>query len=73
MPVIDGSSAAREIRALEKGKGTHTPILGVTANVRQNQQADILQAGIDRIILKPYKMQDLCDKIRRSIAATPKE
>ncbi|KAK5798659.1 hypothetical protein VI817_004949 [Penicillium citrinum] len=69
MPVMDGSSAAQEIRALEKGNGTHTPILGVTANVRQNQQADMLDAGMDGVVQKPYKMQDLCDRIRRSVAA----
>lgn len=69
MPVMDGNSAAREIRALEKDKGTYTPILGVTANVRQNQQADMLDAGMDGVIQKPYKMQDLCDKIRQSVAA----
>ncbi|KAJ5595685.1 hypothetical protein N7450_002143 [Penicillium hetheringtonii] len=69
MPVMDGISAAREIRALEKGNGTHTPILGVTANVRQNQQADMLDAGMDGVVQKPYKMQDLCDRIRRSVAA----
>ncbi|KAF3000464.1 hypothetical protein E8E15_000698 [Penicillium rubens] len=69
MPVMDGSSAAREIRALEKDNGTHTPILGVTANVRQNQQADMLDAGMDGVVQKPYKMQDLCDRIRHSVAA----
>lgn len=72
MPVMDGNSAAREIRALEQDNGTHTPILGVTANVRQDQQADMLNAGMDAILHKPYKMKDLCDKIRDLIATTLK-
>lgn len=70
MPVMDGNSATREIRALEKRKGTRVPILGVTANVRQDQQADMLDAGMDGIVHKPYKMLELCDKIRDSIRAT---
>jgi signal transduction histidine kinase/CheY-like chemotaxis protein len=73
MPVMDGISAVREIRALEKDKATHTPILGVTANVRQNQQTDMLHAGMDGVVHKPYKMQDLCEKIRHTVAATLKE
>ncbi|KAL3429849.1 hypothetical protein BDV09DRAFT_202696 [Aspergillus tetrazonus] len=63
MPVMDGNTATREIRAMEKNKGSHIPILGVTANVRQDQQADMLNAGMDGIIHKPYKMQELCEKI----------
>ncbi|KAL4779438.1 hypothetical protein BJX76DRAFT_340742 [Aspergillus varians] len=73
MPVMDGNTATREIRALEKAKGTHIPILGVTANVRQGQQADMLNAGMDDIVHKPYKMQDLCEKIHHSIATVPTE
>lgn len=73
MPVMDGNSATREIRALEKDKGTRIPILGVTANVRQDQQADMLDAGMDGIVHKPYKMLELCDKIRDSIGDTEKE
>ncbi|OJJ56688.1 hypothetical protein ASPSYDRAFT_91937 [Aspergillus sydowii CBS 593.65] len=70
MPLMDGISATREIRALENDKGSRIPILGVTANVRQDQQADMLDAGMDGIVHKPYKMLDLCDKIRDSIGAT---
>ncbi|KAL4752213.1 hypothetical protein BDW72DRAFT_73771 [Aspergillus terricola var. indicus] len=68
MPVMDGNAATREIRALEKEKGSHIPILGVTANVRQDQQADMLNAGMDGIIHKPYKMQELCDKIHHMLS-----
>ncbi|KAL4915679.1 hypothetical protein BDW62DRAFT_120921 [Aspergillus aurantiobrunneus] len=69
MPVMDGNTATKEIRALEKVRGTHVPILGVTADVRQDQQADMLNAGMNDIIHKPYKMQELCEKIRHVIAS----
>ncbi|KAL3459538.1 hypothetical protein BJX64DRAFT_291205 [Aspergillus heterothallicus] len=67
MPVMDGNTATKEIRALEREKGGHNLILGVTANVRQDQQADMLNAGMDDIVHKPYKMKDLCDKIHEMI------
>jgi signal transduction histidine kinase/ActR/RegA family two-component response regulator len=65
MPVMDGNTATRAVRDLEKAKGTHVPILGVTANVRAEQQAEMLDAGMDNVIHKPYKMQDLCEKINQ--------
>jgi CheY-like chemotaxis protein len=42
MPVMDGNSATKVIRELEKqGRIEHIPILGVTANVRVEQQAEM--------------------------------
>ncbi|KAF5866579.1 hypothetical protein ETB97_011464 [Aspergillus alliaceus] len=68
MPVMDGTSATRAIRDMEKRGMAHVPILGVTANVRAEQQAEMKEAGMDDIIHKPYKMRDLCDKIRHLIS-----
>ncbi|KAB8259481.1 hypothetical protein BDV32DRAFT_138823 [Aspergillus pseudonomiae] len=67
MPVMDGNSATRAVRDLEKHGMAHVPVLGVTANVRAEQQAEMKAAGMDDIIHKPYKMQDLCDKIQQLI------
>ncbi|KAL4886069.1 hypothetical protein BJY04DRAFT_213606 [Aspergillus karnatakaensis] len=67
MPVMDGNTATKEIRALEKETGGHILILGVTANVRQDQQQDMLNAGMDGIVHKPYKMQELCERIHEMI------
>ena len=65
MPVMDGNSATRAVRDLEKHGMTHVPVLGVTANVRAEQQAEMKAAGMDDVIHKPYKMRDLCDKIQQ--------
>ncbi|KAE8381308.1 hypothetical protein BDV26DRAFT_278882 [Aspergillus bertholletiae] len=54
MPVMDGNSATRAIRDLEKHGMRHVP-----------QQAEMKAAGMDDIIHKPYKMRDLCDKIQQ--------
>ncbi|GAB1199681.1 hypothetical protein APSETT444_009038 [Aspergillus pseudonomiae] len=67
MPVMDGNSATRAVRDLEKHGMAHVPVLGVTANVRAEQQAEMKAAGMDDIIHKPYKMRDLCDKIQQLI------
>ncbi|KAL4926175.1 hybrid sensor histidine kinase/response regulator [Aspergillus undulatus] len=66
MPIMDGNTATRRIRALEKD-GSRIPIIGVTANVRQDQQSDMLEAGMDGIVHKPYKMQELCLIINKMI------
>lgn len=42
MPVMDGNTATKAIRELERqGTIEHIPILGVTANVRDEQQAEM--------------------------------
>lgn len=42
MPIMDGNTATKTIRELERqGQIEHIPILGVTANVRSEQQAEM--------------------------------
>ena len=66
MPIMDGNTAAREIRKLEKdGHVDHVPILGVTANARDDQQSEMLEHGMDLVITKPYKIDELVMKIHR--------
>lgn len=64
MPVLDGNAATKQIRQLEEaGKATKIPILGVTANVRDEQKADMIESGMDDVISKPYSMDDLIGRI----------
>lgn len=54
-----------EIRELqEAGKAGRSPILGVSANVREAQTKSMLAAGMDAVISKPFKVDDLVGKIR---------
>ncbi|KAH0354371.1 putative histidine kinase-like protein M3YPp, partial [Aureobasidium melanogenum] len=66
MPVMDGLSASREIRSLEKsGKLTrHVEIIAITANVRKGQVDCALDAGIDAIMAKPFSVSDLLETIK---------
>ncbi|KAF2795312.1 putative histidine kinase HHK12p [Melanomma pulvis-pyrius CBS 109.77] len=64
MPLMDGNTATTEIRELQaQGKAGKSPILGVSANVREAQTESMLEAGMDSIISKPYKVDDLVQKI----------
>jgi CheY-like chemotaxis protein len=65
MPVMDGNTATEEIRKLQKqGKAGKCPILGVSANVREAQTKSMLESGMDAVISKPFKVDDLVKKIR---------
>ncbi|KAJ5104975.1 CheY-like superfamily [Penicillium alfredii] len=68
MPIMDGNTTTKAIRDLEKETGSHISILGVTANVRAEQQAEMLDAGMDDVILKPYGTKELVDRIHHLIA-----
>jgi CheY-like chemotaxis protein len=66
MPVMDGLTASKEIRALqEDGKLTrHVEIIAITANVRKGQVDGALAAGIDAIMAKPFLVCDLLETIK---------
>lgn len=64
MPVMDGVTAIREIRAAEKDRGVPaTPAIAVTANALVNQVADYLVAGFDTHLAKPFRRKDLMHAI----------
>lgn len=65
MPVMDGNAATKAIRKMESdGQVTHIPILGVTANVREEQKSDMISAGMDDVISKPYSFGEMVNRIR---------
>ncbi|KAF2446221.1 two component histidine kinase 1 [Karstenula rhodostoma CBS 690.94] len=65
MPIKDGNAATIEIRDLQDaGQAGYSPILGVSANVREAQTKSMLDAGMDAVISKPYKVEDLVAKIK---------
>lgn len=58
MPVMDGMEAVRLIRKMES-PGSHTPILGFTANVLEESQLAFSEAGVDDFVLKPVTLSVL--------------
>ena len=74
MPVMDGLSAVREIRAREAAAGLdRVRIVMVTANAMSQHQDAAAAAGADGVITKPFTAQSLIDGLyavlRRQIAA----
>ncbi|WP_323042739.1 response regulator [Gemmobacter sp.] len=64
MPVMDGVTAIREIRAAESARGMPpTAAIAVTANALVNQVADYLVAGFDTHLAKPFRRKDLMHAI----------
>jgi CheY-like chemotaxis protein len=67
MPRLDGFQAIRRIRSLPKrGK---TPILVMTASAFQEDRRQVMDAGGDDFIGKPFRERELYDKIERLTGA----
>jgi len=65
MPVMDGLTATREIRAMEGARGAATPIVAMTANVLPEQIATCLAAGMDDHLGKPINPTKLLETVAR--------
>ncbi|KAM3425540.1 hypothetical protein BST61_g7487 [Cercospora zeina] len=73
MPVMDGLTCTRQIRELEaQGKLTgHVPIIAVTANARSEQIQTALDAGMDDVVSKPFRIPELVPKIEELLIKYP--
>ena len=70
MPVMDGVTAAREIRTFEAREDRRrTPIIAVTANAMSHQVAEYIEAGMDDVAPKPIDAAKLFEAIERAIEA----
>ena len=63
MPVMDGYEAVRQIR-LQPG-GDELPIVAITASVFSNQRPEILAAGCDEIVFKPFQEHEIFEVLAR--------
>jgi CheY-like chemotaxis protein len=71
MPVMDGVSATREIRALGAAQGRgRVPIIAVTANAMPDQVAAYEAAGMDAVVAKPLDAAKLFEAIERALEPT---
>ncbi|MBZ5576964.1 MAG: response regulator [Acidobacteriia bacterium] len=65
MPVVDGYTATRLIRAWERERGaTPTPILALTAYALRQEREKSLEAGCTAHLTKPVRQQTLLRRIR---------
>ena len=68
MPIMDGYSATRAIRAMENETGRRrVPILALTASVLAEALKEALDAGCDAYIVKPVKKATLLAAVHKAI------
>jgi len=72
MPIMDGYTATRTIRAMEPSDSPRLPIIALSANAFESDVKDALASGMDAHIAKPIKlprlMKTLEDLLRRRLA-----
>ena len=70
MPILDGLSAIRLIRGMQKNGviSGHVPILAVSANARPEQLSGMIEAGFDGCVSKPFKIPVIITHIHDLVA-----
>ena len=69
MPVMDGPTAVRKIRELERSRGQiRIPILALTANAMAHHEAEYLAAGMDILVPKPLQLERLLNAMDQALA-----
>jgi len=66
MPNLDGPAATKRIRATEKG--SHIPIIAMTANAMKEDRERCLNAGMTDYISKPFEPRRLLDAVARGMS-----
>ncbi|MEI6309984.1 MAG: histidine kinase N-terminal 7TM domain-containing protein, partial [bacterium] len=63
MPVMDGYQAIRRVRENEKGHSSHLQIIAVTASAFEDDRQQVLAAGADGYLRKPFQQEELFEAI----------
>jgi len=70
MPVMDGLETIRHIREKQQ-RGEilgHVPVIAVTANARREQINSAIEAGMDEVVTKPFRIPELVPQMRKLVA-----
>jgi CheY-like chemotaxis protein len=65
MPVMDGLEAARQIRQLPGGR--EVKIVAVTASAFEEQRQELLDAGMNDFVRKPYRIAEIYDCLAKQL------
>jgi len=68
MPGVDGLEATRRIRAREQREGRpRVPIIALSASALEHERSDILAAGCDDFVAKPFRESMIFTKMREHL------
>ncbi|PCI80240.1 MAG: hypothetical protein COB20_03390 [SAR86 cluster bacterium] len=70
MPVMDGVTAVRKIRAM-RGKRSTIPVIAVTANVVHENRKDLLASGMSGFLSKPFRQEELLEELQKAMSPNP--
>jgi len=82
MPVMDGLTCVKKVREWEgrqrpetggREKSKRLPVIGVTANARSQQIAEAMEAGMDDVVSKPFRVPELLERIAKLLEGWEKE
>ena len=65
MPIMDGYTATRKIRALDDPARAKLPILAMTANAFDEDRRNALESGMNGFLSKPIVIADLVQEMRK--------
>ncbi|CAE6473009.1 unnamed protein product [Rhizoctonia solani] len=65
MPVMDGLTAVQEIRKMESSGSLprRNFIVAITGNAREGHRQSAIDAGMDMVFVKPYKIDEILEQI----------
>ena len=65
MPIMDGYTATRKIRALDDPARAKLPLLAMTANAFDEDRRNALESGMNGFLSKPIVIDDLVQELRK--------
>jgi len=71
MPAMDGFEATQRIRSQEQARGTHVPIVAMTAHAMAGDRERCLEAGMDDYVSKPVNRAALEQALARCAGRQP--
>lgn len=70
MPIVNGYKAAHDIRRFELANNIYArPIIALTAHVLPEQQQKCFESGMDKVLAKPLKMEELAEALAKFAVA----